>query len=73
MISWPLDADHVSRSDGGEVMLGRIGENVSVLRGKVFARLQERTTAAGLFVDGGEIVSELGQRVRGFSAALSSR
>ena len=41
MISWPLDADHVSRSDGGEVMRGRIGENVSVLRGKVFVRLQE--------------------------------
>ena len=31
------------------------------------------TTAAGLFVDGGEIVSELGQRVRGVSAALSSK
>ena len=36
-----------------------------VLLGKVFARLQEGTTVAGLSVDGGESVSVLGQRVRG--------
>ena len=29
-MSWPLDADHVSRTDGGEMTLGRIGENASL-------------------------------------------